>query len=388
MGNFRLDWSSKTAEPFASIITFPRGYIGTIPSVKASKRGGWIYHPLQGTEKKPVTLGRADVGREKAANLIEFLIEQTYEINNWEVPFSAVPSVTVHNVNNARGNGGRDGAYVTFPVNNYGYMKLGVGKERSHWNSSGKTWDFELILPTAIVTALSKQVVTVKDAASTIRVNIPDSDDVPQISDLFIKEPLTGFADAMLKYGEDVGVVQSYNRQVINDIPTSEIVDMLLKLEPTYEFDEKRWSVAATDWRSTEFYHQNQDGSQGGLEAAYQIDKRFLMASPKYRTVEVDKAFVNSAETLKAAFEAMGVDVEIETSYDVGMDGMRHTTVSGIEINIPAGKGGDKHNRDGHSFTITQTGVTVKCGYEENEERYIDDASRQALSDMKNLLEG
>lgn len=388
--NFALRWSrSKVADPFTSILTFPRGYVGTIPSVKSSMRGGWVYHPVESTEKKPVTLGRAEEGRDKAANLIEFLISQTYEANNWEIPINAVPRVEVDDVANAEKSTKNNGAAIVFPVKNYGYMKLAVSQEHGWGRTNNKSWFFEMALPTVIVTSLSRQIVTLRDKSTIIRVNVVDKESINSISDLFINDIIGGYTEALEKYAEKTGKVQTFNRNItVNEIQVSDIVDMLQRLEPLYDFKKERWTEATNSWKATEYFANNPDGSRGPLEAEYQISKGFLMSAPEYRTVAVTQAFTRSAETLKEAFETIGMEVEILTSTDLGIDGEYHTTVTGIKVSIPPGMGGDRHNRDGHVFTLTNSRVEIECGYVTNEERYIDDASRQALSDMKNLLEG
>ncbi|RKX65903.1 MAG: hypothetical protein DRP42_04100 [Tenericutes bacterium] len=386
---FSLNWARRTkvAEPFVSVLTFPKGYIGTIPSVRASKRGGWIYHPLEGTDKKPVTLGRADEGREKAANLIEFLVKQTYETNNWDIPINAVPPVSADEADKSWG---REGAAVVFPVKNYGYVKLGISQERSTWNSTDKSWHFDMSIPTVIATALAKQVIELTDVSMGISVDLTDTKDIEAVSDMFISNPLLGYAKALERFGNSTGTIKTYNRRAnLGEIPVMDIVDMLEHLEPIYGFVPERWTEASESWSGAEFHAKNPDGTEGSLEAGYTISKAFLMASPKYRTVKVNQSFVDTAETLKVAFEALGVEFEILTSTNKPLNGGSYETViDGIEISVPAGKGGDRHNREGHTFKITNTGIKVKCGYVTNEENYIDDASRQALSDMKTLLEG
>jgi len=95
---------------------------------------------------------------------------------------------------------------------------------------------------------------------------------------------------------------------------------------------------------------------------------------------------LESFEALSTILEASGVRFKVETTrmYDPSSQTQK-TLLKTVHIELPEG---GKHNRGGHTIEITPRDFhIVKCGYVSDEDLFIDDAKRQALSEIKALVD-
>jgi len=380
----RLNFTyNNDAEPFASMLQWGSD-IRKLPTFKKSDRGGWYYDPFLSTEKKKVTIGRADDGRTAAKDMAITCIDALYAIRNWEVPSGYTPKLgrdSSQNRNQARGTAG-----ITFKSKGFGWVSIQIGKE-SGYGSDAEAWFARITIPTAVATALTRQSVLLQDIGCTFNATWNTSEDLraEDITSAFFKDPIAEFENLSTMFKRMVVLDQQHI-----SVKTKHILKWVKGLEWEGTYDEQKFVEA-----SRNPYEQVYDsGTSRGTDTSavatieYSVDKAILMMSAAYRAVAVREGAREAIDTMNEAFNHIGVKFEPTFTRQLTADGERRweQVVEGVKIVVPKGTGNGSHNREGHTITIRHDGVAVECGYVNDEASYIDDQSRQALSDIEAMM--
>lgn len=89
-----------------------------------------------------------------------------------------------------------------------------------------------------------------------------------------------------------------------------------------------------------------------------------------------------SLQRLVEAFKFVGYEVRVDTSWAPHGDDQE---ITGIKIEIPTDINSVKSRHTDHSFHITPEGITVECGFANEEKRWIERETRMAREHMINL---
>jgi hypothetical protein len=276
----------------------------------------------------------------------------------------------------------------------YGWVKVGLGHR--NWNRYGRnsstanTLIAELVLPTAAVTAFMRTIVSFhRPTVSVKRIIERDQDGA---IDAFFNEGYLGFFEWLSNNPSDDSLWEAKDEGIHEDKFLKWVCE---NVKPNFDFQysSEYFKAAKDTWGSHQVNVPAYPASNAISALAtmpkehslfFTINDDFLVSSKGFRETFVDSHLEETMAVLTKAFSHTGVTFEVGLTTTFDDDGQRRRVPTKVVIDIPEG---GTNNRNGHRISIDHTGATVEvCGYVADEDRFVDDQKRQALSAIEELI--
>ena len=370
------------AQLFTDTLVFKNGKVLKIPGPIKSERGGWYYHPIVRTKngKKPYVLGRAEEGLAAAKEAAKDILEAAYGLGDWGTPIRFAP-IGLSDMNQAETMGRNSLSWQV--ETNHGHMVWGIGIRSDYRLGEDNAKFAQMVVPTAVMTAITQEIYTFKDRATRVWATLPDPE--PMIGE-FRSKGITAFSD-LLRSNQPLDWFYSEsgynNTRDLEPDNRAKLADWLdTEVKPVQQFDPEWFNEALTQtW--TGYTHFMTDSHGNETASSYRASDVLLVAAQDWRESYLNENLQNVLSVIETAYKNLGVTVRFQTQ--------RHQTPGGYQnilanttIEIPEG---GKDNEHGHKIILSRTGVQVECGYIEEESNFVHAAASQAISDIQNLLE-
>lgn len=314
------------------IVTWANGETLMIP-ITYSSWNGWWYRPKEARINKKKTFGQTSVGQRAAREWFIHFVKMQFGRRNWEIPTSVSPKSTPKPYGHAIE------LEWTHPL--WGTTHVGVDGERYSScvtvTANPIAFLYAGIDPGQVITA--KGVVDLGTASVQLR---EKNETYTSALQRWAKDPLRATIDVL---GDKIARL-------------FELVEFPHLQEVTPEeagtFQQDGVKVTSNGTAHLYFERANKLAIIAGIDGIL----NFVDAMPFHH-----------------------VTAKILTTYLTGQGAVP----TGIEFVIPAMEGEKGRDHD-HLFQITMSGVTVKCGYVEDENRWVDHQKRHAADVLKSMM--
>ena len=136
------------------------------------------------------------------------------------------------------------------------------------------------------------------------------------------------------------------------------------------------------EMQNLDYPKEREDNDDHNVHAFTSGNAAFWLRGTIDQVMTKDVAW-KALQQLVEAFKFTGYEVRVDTNYTYANDGQE---ITGIKIEIPTDINNVKSRHTDHSFHITPEGITVECGFVDEEKRWIERETRMARDHMA-LLE-
>ena len=356
--------ADKSAELFAGVVTFPKGVV-TMPEIKESERGGWIYKPEEAFPSSDRdNFGRSEEGVERAATWLRGWINGQFAIKGWEWPTHVDtarkgidhPNLGYRGYHRYRTESGQSYATYNHPVFGWVGAYLLINGNSSTVTFKGHPliqWIVEQEVPEdADMSRHLFEWSTVVNGESWSNRN-GMGDDAAGLIEEWMKNPFEAVFDTLYIQGGH-----------FDEAARDRLVE---QFNP-----DKFW-----DWKSM-FNEGGSDVEDDNF--SYGANDEIFVTSNSETEEFVDKAFVTMFERLSKVLATRGVTITSDTdSYNVGAG---EVPMQAIHMEFPA-EISDKQNTHGHKVTLHRGGFQIQCGYIAQEENALREEKRRAERTLK-----